>query len=124
MISGRERRGVHQDSDQAGERAGAAALEPLERAVFLVSELEVSCDKDGIDSFLNLYGPSEHDAVAEILGAAGAAETADGLTRIAREPTRRDDALLTTVNDLVTRHTGYDYDSLAKVVATRVAAKR
>ena len=107
-----------------GEQACAAALAPLERAIFLVSELEVSCDKDGIDSFLNLYGPSELDAVAEILRAAGATATPDGLTRIARALPQRDDALLTSVNDLVTGRTGYDYDSLAKVVASRVAAER
>jgi len=107
-----------------GEQAGAAALAPLERAIFLVSELEVSCDKDGIDSFLNLYGPSELDAVAEILRAAGATATPDGLTRIARALPQRDDALLRSVNDLVTGRTGYDYDSLAKVVASRVAAER
>jgi hypothetical protein len=108
---------------ERGEQAGAAALAPLERAVFLLSELEVSCDKDGIDSFLDTYGPSELNEVAEILSAAGASATADGLTKMARALPQRDDALLTRVNDLVTRRTGYDYDSLAKVVVSRIAAE-
>jgi hypothetical protein len=59
-----------------GVETGAAALGPLERAVFRLSELEVSCDVDGIDSFLDHYGPPEVNAVGELLAAAGATSIA------------------------------------------------
>ena len=55
---------------ERGERDGADSLDETARAVFLLSELEVSCDKDGIDTFLNGYGAAEFQLVADLLAEA------------------------------------------------------
>jgi len=40
-----------------GMRSGVGSLSPVKRVVFLISEAEVLCDMDGIDSFLRQYAP-------------------------------------------------------------------
>jgi len=107
------------DAIDQGQRGGA--LDPLQRAVYLVSELEVLCDMDGIDSFLERYPVSDLRTSAGLLRAAGAAALADGLVQIADSLPHPDDALLTRVTDLVSDRAGYGYDSLARAVAARLA---
>lgn len=109
------------DAIDSGQRQGIDALDALQRAVFLVSELEMICDKDGIDTFLDMYGASDLRVVAEFLEAAGATAIADGLARIADSLPHPADAILSRVNDLVSDRSGYDYDTLVRVVARRLA---
>jgi hypothetical protein len=109
------------DAIETGQRQGIDALNPLQRAIFLVSELEVLCDKDGIDAFLNTYKASDLRAVAALLGAAGATTISEGLTRIADSLPSPQDAVMTQVSDLVSDRVGYDYDALARAVARQLA---
>jgi hypothetical protein len=110
-----------EDAIENGHKSGTRTLDPLQRTVFLISELEVCCDMDGIDSFLDRYGAFELRAVADMLRDCGAAPLADALARIADALPHPDEALLNTANDLVTSRAGYDYDALARVVADRLA---
>jgi hypothetical protein len=110
------------DVIEKGQRSGVDELDPIQRAVYLVSELEVRCDMDGIDSFLDRYPVSDLRTSAELLRAAGAAALADGLVQIADSLPHPDDALLTRVTDLVSGRAGYDYDSIARAVADRLTA--
>jgi hypothetical protein len=41
-----------------GSQSGLSALNPIQRKVFLISEAEVSCDINGIDSFIDRYESS------------------------------------------------------------------
>jgi hypothetical protein len=109
-----------QTAIKKGEQSGGRMLDPLRRTIFLLSELEVYCDKDGIDSFLDRYGAVELRAVADMLRDAGAAETADSLCRLADALPQHDERLLNSANDLVSNRTGYDYDAIARVVASRL----
>jgi len=87
--------------------------------VWLISEAEVLCDMEGIDSFLAHYAsllPETADAFAEV----GATHIADSLRAIYAQLPTRSDELLDRANALVTARTGYDYDSVARLV-TEVA---
>jgi hypothetical protein len=110
-----------QNAIDDGEQRGADALEPLQRAICLVSELEVRCDKDGVDAFLDCYVASDLRMAAGLLRAAGATAIADGLVEIAENLPHPDDSLLSRVNDLVSARSGYNYDSLACTVADQLA---
>jgi hypothetical protein len=100
-----------------GQRGGIRSLPPLQRAIFLVSELEVLCDKDGIEAFMDSYDVSDLRLAAELLGSAGAKSIASGLIQIADSLPSRQEDVLSRVNDLVVNRAGYDYDELARVVA-------
>lgn len=96
-----------------GAALGLEGLLPKERAVFLISELEVCCDIDGIDSFLDRY-PETVLECAHLFEALGALELSQAFADVAkRMPTPPDD-LLDGVNDLVTSRHGYDYESIVQ----------
>jgi hypothetical protein len=111
------------DAIEKGQRSGVDDLDPIQRAIYLVSELEVRCDKDGIDAFIDRYAVSDLRMAAELLRAAGADALADGLMQIAESLPHPDDALLTRVTEFVSDRAGYDYDSLARAVADRHTGK-
>ena len=64
---------------EAGFRNGVEALDANERLIFLISEAEVHCDKDGIDSFLDRYCPNWMQETARAFAAVGAVEIAAAL---------------------------------------------
>ena len=95
-----------------GAVGGLVSLSRSERKVWLISEAEVLCDMEGIDSFLDRHEsflPETADAFAE----AGAVQIADGLRAIHAQLPGRSDELLDRVNALVTARTGYNHDSVA-----------
>jgi hypothetical protein len=99
-----------------GAESGIDSLSVSERKVWLISEAEVLCDMEGIDSFLDRYEsllPEAADAFAE----AGATQIADSLRAIHTHLPSRSDELLARANALVTARAGYDYDSFARLVA-------
>lgn len=98
-----------------GAESGIDTLSASERKVWLISEAEVLCDMEGIDSFLDRYEsllPEAADAFAD----AGATQIADSLRAIHAHLPNRSDELLGRANALVTARTGYDYDSVARLV--------
>lgn len=87
------------------------ALEPNQRLVFLISEAEVLCDMEGIDSFLDRYAAEWLGESADAFAAVGATEIAAGLRAIAR--TGADALVVGQTNTLIAQRVGYDYDASA-----------
>jgi hypothetical protein len=105
---------------EKGQHSDERLLDPLERTIYLLSELEVLCDMEGIDSFLDRYGASELRAIADLLRDAGAVAIANSLTQLADALPQSNESLLNSANDLVTNRAGYDYDAIVRVVASRL----
>jgi hypothetical protein len=99
-----------------GSKEGLAALSAVERKVWLISEAEVSCDKDGIDSFLDHYAAVLPEA-ADAFDGIGAAEIAQSLRSIHATSSPCPNDLLNRAERLITSRTGYDYDAIARFVS-------
>jgi len=100
-----------------GARDGLAALGPVQGFVYMISEAEVCCDKDGIDSLLDRYGDHSMVRFAEAFLAVGAAEIARALSKIPSCSVGERETLLTRANDLITSRAGYSYESIRAFVA-------
>lgn len=99
-----------------GAKEGIQTLSPSERKVWLISEAEVLCDMEGIDSFLNRYSAlllETADAFAEV----GAIHIAESLRAIHNRLPARPDELLDRANALVTARTGYNYGAVLRLVS-------
>src|SRR5215210_5115055 len=77
-----------------GMQSGLDSLSPLQRKVFLISEAEVTCDMDGIDSFIGGHESGILLEAAEAFSAVGASAIAAGLKDIAQASPSADGALL------------------------------
>lgn len=64
---------------QQGSTQDPGKLTPLQKTIFLISELEVSCDKDGIDSFVDQHKEGAILDCASAFDAMGAAQLAAAL---------------------------------------------
>lgn len=102
-----------------GSRDGVAALGPAERIVYLVSEAEVYCDMEGIESFLEIYHPEWTAACADAFEAVGATEIAAGFRRLASGA--EDDGVTERLNDLITSRSGYRYEAIRDAVVSRIS---
>ena len=98
-----------------GAESGIDSLSASERKVWLISEAEVLSDMEGIDSFLDRYASLLPEA-ADAFTAVGATQIADSLRAIHAQLPARSDELLDRANALVTTRTGYDYDSVSRLV--------
>jgi hypothetical protein len=105
---------------EAGVRDGVEALDANERLVFLISEAEVLCDMEGIDSFLNRYRLRWMTETVSAFAEVGAAEIAAALNAIALD-TPPNDQLLDRASELITSRTGYDFAAMRRVVEQRIA---
>ena len=100
-----------------GMQSGLDALSPLQRAVFLISEAEVYCDMDGIDSFVGRYEPAVLLEASAAFSAVGATAIAAGPEDIAQASPTADEGLLNRVNELICNRSGYNADSIARYIA-------
>ena len=103
-----------------GASAGLAALTPVQRMVFLISEAEVYCDKDGIDSFLDRYGTSGIKELAVAFREVGALSITEALFGIVSHESAHE-AFLARANVLITGRAGYDYNNIERMVASRLS---
>lgn len=108
---------------EAGSRDGIDALDPDQRLIYLISEAEVLCDMEGIDSFLDRYFPKWIEETAAAFAEVGAAEVAVGLRPMTADTMRGDDPLLDRVNNLITDRAGYDYETIRRAVEQRLAKR-
>jgi hypothetical protein len=92
---------------EIGQRSGWQALNTVQRFVFAISEAEVYCDKDGINSLIDHYGMNEMEIFADAFKAVGANEIANVLSNIARSPAPLLEDLLSLANNLITQRNGY-----------------
>jgi hypothetical protein len=82
----------------------------------LISEAEVTCDKDGIDNLLQQYGREKMNLFAEAFLSVGATSISRAFALLAKSATPND-ALLSDLNAMITSRQGYSYDSIAAHVA-------
>ncbi len=99
-----------------GSAGGLSALTGPARMVFLISEAEVLCDKDGIDSFVDRYGASGVTELAAAYSTVGADEIASVLREVAKSLPKVPDILLSRANDEITSRLGYRYEDIARAV--------
>ena len=105
--------------DQAiarGSTEGLSALTGPARMVFLISEAEVLCDMEGIDSFVDRYGASGVTDLADAYSAIGAEEIASILREIASSLPEPPDALLNRANGQITERLDYGYEDIVRAV--------
>ena len=102
-----------------GSRDGVASLNADQRLVFLVSEAEVNCDMNGIDTFIDRYAPdwiAETASAFERIGANAIATEFQKFMSNTIDP----DAIQERLNTLIADRTGYDYDSIVDVLKQSV----
>jgi hypothetical protein len=108
---------------ERGQVSGAASLDADERLVFLISEAEVCCDMDGIDSLLDKYVSADLvDCVAAFFEV-GASDIAKALGRIVEGLPARPEPALGVVDALIKDRVGYDYGAIRTAIARRLAAR-
>lgn len=97
-----------------GEAEGLWNLSLEDRFVYVISEAEVRCDINGIDSFLDAHGPRGVDALASAYAAVGATDLAAVLREISASLPDASEHLLARANELITARSGYSYDDIAR----------
>ena len=97
-----------------GVTEGVRALSDKERVVFLVSEAEVLCDTEGIDSLVDDIESKKIFGVSEAFAAIGAIDIATCLREIENALPMRNDEALTRGNDLIRSRSGYSYDAVKR----------
>jgi hypothetical protein len=102
-----------------GEDEGLSALTGKERVVFLISEVEVLTDMQGIDSVVDRVEKKEMSGVSDAFEAIGAQEIARHLRKIEADLPLRDEGSLDEANRLITARAGYSYDSIKMYVEKR-----
>ena len=103
------------DAIARGQRDGITSLTPNQRMVFLISEAEIDCDMNGIDTFLNRYRTEWLPETAAAFAAVGATEIAAGFRAITAQA-QEDEPVLDRLNSLITSRTGYDYESIRRAI--------
>lgn len=103
-----------------GVREGLYSLDPVEQAIFAVSEAEVYSDMEGIDSLLDRYGGEATKVFASAFLAVGAVEIAETLGAIASRGVSERDKLLTRANELITARRQYSYESIRALVEGQI----
>jgi hypothetical protein len=111
-----------EDAIAAGHQNGIANLDPDQRLVYLISEAEILCDMEGIDSFLVKYSPAWLPECASAFDAVGAVEIGARL-RAVNSDTPRDAPILDELNGLISARIGYDYDAIRRVIEQRLAKR-
>lgn len=103
-----------------GQTAGLASLGPDERLVFLVSEAEVYCEVEGIDSLLDRYSSTDLQECVSAFAEIGATEIADALRSVISGLPTRDESALSKADSLIKDRTGYDYEAIQAAVGRRL----
>jgi hypothetical protein len=106
-----------------GQAEGLVNLNTDERLVFLISEAEVCCDMDGIETLLNRYAPREIKECADAFMTIGAAEIGAVLSQIVTALPIRPEELLSRADTLIKDRIGYNYDSIRATVERRQTSK-
>ena len=106
-----------------GVAEGLWGLEPEERLAYVISEAEICCDMNGIDSFVDAYGARGVDALADAYHVVGATDLAAILREIYAALPEAPDHLLSSVNALITSRAGYSYDDIARAVVSLRAGR-
>lgn len=104
------------DAIHRGQTGGISSLSGVARWIYLISEAEVRCDKDGIDSFVDAHGEEGIAQLATAYAAIGAASIASSLMNLLRQMPNPSDAALNDASARITERDGYSYEDLVKAV--------
>jgi len=102
----------------AGEEHGLHALQSVQQVIFAVSEAEVICDMEGIDSLIDRYGAECLPLFERAYAFIGASEIANALKQLALSPTSEE--FLEQANSLITERRGYGYANIHAYVAAHI----
>ncbi|HEY1172343.1 MAG TPA: hypothetical protein VGH19_13330 [Verrucomicrobiae bacterium] len=100
-----------------GAYAGMDSLLPADRDVWLISEAEVYCDMEGIDSFLDQYDADTVRLTAQAFDAIGAEQIATALKNVHGALPSRPAELLNLAGDLISLRSGYSYENIREYVS-------
>jgi hypothetical protein len=103
-----------------GQSGGLASLGPDERVVYLVSEAEVYCDMEGIDSLLDRYSSADLEACVSAFAEIGATEIAEVLGAVVSVLPEREESALSRADRLIKDRVGYDYEAIRAAVGRRL----
>lgn len=105
-----------------GQREGAATMDVSQRWIWLISEAEVFCDVEGVDSFFDKYAQRWILETADAFELVGATKIAAELRSVPLDAPVGDPRL-DRLNSLITRRAGYSYESIRRVVEDRLQAR-
>ncbi len=103
------------DAITLGSRNGIDSIGRNQRIVFLISQAEVLCDMEGIDTFLDIYEPEWIAETASAFEYVGAMQIALAFRELTTQTSNRE-ATLDRLNTMITNRTGYNYDSIANAI--------
>jgi hypothetical protein len=109
---------------ERGKTAGLKALDPISRWIFLVSEAEVLCDMEGVDSFIDRYGGAALLELTDAYRNLGARELAAASYVVAISLPARVSPQMDRLNRLITDRVGYDFDAICAEVTRQLAERR
>lgn len=107
---------INEQAISRGQMEGIDALGPIEAAVYAISEAEVYCDIDGIDSLIHRYGLHRMSLFAQSFASIGAMEIAEALRQLAESNPQPPERLLDLTNKLITQRHGYTYEAIQAFV--------
>jgi hypothetical protein len=111
------------DAINRGQTEGIESLDAIQRIVFLISEAEVDCDMNGIDTFLNRYSPKWIPETAAAFEAIGATEIAMEMQNAHLDNFCTSDVKLNRLNEMITARIGYDYEAIRRPIEERRQSK-
>ncbi|TLX73739.1 hypothetical protein E9993_14875 [Labilibacter sediminis] len=103
-----------------GESLGIDGMVGYERIIFLISEAEVYCDMEGIDSFIDNYNNENLLELVEGYKKIGALELSKGFINLINSQKEEKDAILEQLNDMITSRQGYNYDSIKEWLSSEI----
>ncbi len=101
---------------ERGGKDGIHTLTEKERVVYLVSESEVLCDMEGIETLVEHIERKEIFGVSEAFAAIGAEAIASCLKKIEESLPARDDDAMMQAEDLIIARAGYSYEAIKRFV--------
>ena len=100
---------------RAGDELGLTELSPIQQVVYAISEAEVWCDMEGIDTLIDKYGANSLILFAHAYSAIGAGKIAKKLNALHEQPAS--ESLRYRANRLITERSGYTYGDIWSYVA-------
>ena len=95
-----------------GDREGLSALVGKERTVYLILQVSVICDLEGIDTILDLIEAKQMSGVSDAFAAVGAVEIAQCMRTIEEALPERHEAALDHADRLIASRVGYSDDTI------------
>ena len=93
---------------------GLESLDPCQKSIFYISEAEVTCNMDGIDSLIDRYGQKAMACFSTAYSQIGAHSISALFAVIATGDI--DEETLSEINELITNREDYSYNSISKYI--------